>query len=55
VWLSSPVSGPQRFEYELDCGAWLQIRTKAELVALLVDELNEHFRVQGTPKINLKL
>ena len=27
VWLSSPISGPQRFEYALDSDLWLQIRT----------------------------
>ena len=32
IWLSSPISGPQRFEMELDDGLWYQIRTKEELI-----------------------
>lgn len=30
VWLSSPISGPQRFEYNE--GIWLQIKTGEEIV-----------------------
>ena len=44
IWLSSPLSGPQRFEYELDSEQWLQIRSKEELVTLLEKEFNESFR-----------
>ena len=44
IWLSSPLIGPQRFEYELDSEQWLQIRSKEELVTLLEKEFNESFR-----------
>ena len=43
IWLSSPISGPQRFEMELDDGLWYQIRTKEELIQLLEREFNSEF------------
>ena len=43
IWLSSPISGPQRFEMELDDGLWYQIRTKEELTQLLEKEFNNEF------------
>ena len=55
VWLSSPLSGPQRFEYELDTQEWLNIRTKEELVSLLEKEFNESFRTGSQPEVDLKL
>ena len=55
VWLSSPISGPQRFEYELDSELWLQIRSKDELIELLNSEFNEHFVQEGQPQIDIKL
>ena len=55
VWLSSPISGPQRFEYELDTQEWLQIRTNEELVALLNKEFNDHFKDSSQTEIDLKL
>ena len=47
IWLSSPLSGPQRFEYELDKEKWIQIRTGDELVDLLEREFNQSFRQEG--------
>ena len=55
IWLSSPLSGPQRFEFELDTEEWLQIRTNEELLSLLNREFNESFRVAGQAEIDLKL
>ena len=55
IWLSSPLSGPQRFEFELDTEEWLQIRTNEELLSLLSREFNESFRVAGQAEIDLKL
>ena len=55
IWLSSPLSGPQRFEYELDSEQWLQIRSKEELVTLLEKEFNESFRQADQPEIDLKV
>ena len=55
VWLSSPISGPQRFEYELDQEQWVQIRTDEELVTLLSREFNEGFIADGEAEIELKL
>lgn len=38
IWLSSPISGPQRFDYH--AGAWLQVRTNEDLLQLLASEWN---------------
>ncbi|KAJ3022668.1 hypothetical protein HKX48_005598 [Thoreauomyces humboldtii] len=40
IWLSSPVSGPKRFDYSLEAEAWLCVRTGEELVGLLNTELS---------------
>ena len=42
VWLSSPITGPQRFEYQLE--KWLQVRTGEDLIVLLETEFNGEFR-----------
>ena len=44
VWLSSPISGPQRFEYDLDKEQWIQIRSNEEIIDLLQREFNELFK-----------
>ncbi|CAL5403556.1 unnamed protein product [Camellia sinensis] len=41
IWLSSPVSGPSRFDCDQDAQAWVYRRTKANLVEVLKNEL-EH-------------
>lgn len=41
IWLSSPLSGPQRYEYEHINNQWLNIRNKVELNFLLTDEINK--------------
>ncbi|KAL7185661.1 hypothetical protein ACSBR2_027585 [Camellia fascicularis] len=41
IWLSSPVSGPSRFDWDQDAQAWVYRRTKANLVEVLKNEL-EH-------------
>ena len=38
IWLSSPVSGPQRFAE--DAGEWHQIRSGQDLINLLETEFN---------------
>ncbi|XP_078438476.1 frataxin-like protein [Wolffia australiana] len=39
IWLSSPLSGPSRFDWDGTKQCWLYRRTKAELLHLLQDEL----------------
>ncbi|KAJ7528607.1 hypothetical protein O6H91_15G010300 [Diphasiastrum complanatum] len=41
IWLSSPVSGPARFDWHEDKKAWVYRRTKAKLMSLLEKELGE--------------
>uniref|UniRef100_A0A2P2IQJ0 ferroxidase n=1 Tax=Rhizophora mucronata TaxID=61149 RepID=A0A2P2IQJ0_RHIMU len=41
LWLSSPVSGPSRFDWDQDSGTWIYRRTKANLYKLLESELEQ--------------
>eukprot|EP01018_Ginkgo_biloba_P005026 Gb_30614 [translate_table: standard] len=40
LWLSSPVSGPARFDWDRENQAWIYRRTKADLLRLLENELS---------------
>ncbi|CBI17994.3 hypothetical protein VitviT2T_018028 [Vitis vinifera] len=46
IWLSSPVSGPSRFDWDQSAQAWVYRRTKANLSKLLETELE---KLCGTP------
>ncbi|KAK6919456.1 Frataxin/CyaY [Dillenia turbinata] len=41
LWLSSPVSGPLRFDWDHNAQAWIYRRTKANLVEVLESELEK--------------
>ncbi|XP_078171607.1 frataxin-like protein [Carex rostrata] len=41
IWLSSPVSGPSRFDWDASISAWVYRRTKSNLTKLLEEELQE--------------
>lgn len=41
LWLSSPVSGPFRFDWDRNAQAWVYRRTKAHLLKLLESEMEE--------------
>ncbi|XVE66284.1 hypothetical protein DITRI_Ditri08aG0068000 [Diplodiscus trichospermus] len=41
IWLSSPVSGPSRFDWDHNAQAWVYRRTKANLGNLLKSELKQ--------------
>ncbi|XVF01864.1 hypothetical protein REPUB_Repub04eG0126000 [Reevesia pubescens] len=41
IWLSSPVSGPSRFDWDHNAQAWVYRRTKANLLKLLESELEQ--------------
>ena len=44
LWLSSPISGPQRYELADRSGdEWLQVRSRQNLTSLLETEFNQHF------------
>ncbi|GLE08056.1 hypothetical protein PINS_up018989 [Pythium insidiosum] len=39
IWWSSPISGPRRYEFDAETGAWLSTREKAELFECLQQEI----------------
>eukprot|EP00262_Sarcandra_glabra_P016369 TRINITY_DN5311_c0_g1_i2.p1 TRINITY_DN5311_c0_g1~~TRINITY_DN5311_c0_g1_i2.p1 ORF type:complete len:200 (+),score=21.10 TRINITY_DN5311_c0_g1_i2:122-721(+) len=41
IWLSSPVSGPSRFDWDRESRGWIYRRTKANLLQLLESELEQ--------------
>ncbi|KAK9085032.1 hypothetical protein Sjap_025443 [Stephania japonica] len=41
LWLSSPVSGPLRFDWDRNSEAWVYRRTKVHLLQLLENELEQ--------------
>ncbi|KAK6918941.1 Frataxin/CyaY [Dillenia turbinata] len=41
LWLSSPVSGPSRFDWDHNAQAWIYRRTRANLVEVLESELEK--------------
>ena len=55
IWLSSPISGPSRFEYfkddENSTGIWKHYRTEECLLQILNKEFNEKFAKSDSEKI----
>ncbi|KAK6142494.1 hypothetical protein DH2020_022842 [Rehmannia glutinosa] len=41
IWMSSPVSGPSRFDWDQDAQAWIYRRTKQNLIHVLETELEK--------------
>lgn len=41
IWLSSPMSGPARFDWDREKQAWIYRRTKANLLTLMETELSD--------------
>lgn len=41
IWLSSPVSGPARFDWDAKNRCWVYRRTKSEILELLEKEINQ--------------
>lgn len=41
IWLSSPVSGPKRYEFKELMNAWVNVKDGTKIKALLDDELSE--------------
>lgn len=41
IWLSSPISGPQRYEYDENTKEWINVRDKVTKISSLInDEIN---------------
>ena len=41
IWLSSPVSGPLRYDFSHDAMAWVNSRDGHDLLPLLVDDFEQ--------------
>ncbi|CAA3020413.1 frataxin, mitochondrial [Olea europaea subsp. europaea] len=41
IWMSSPVSGPSRFDWDQNAQAWIYRRTKGDLMKVLETELEQ--------------
>ncbi|KAG8364635.1 hypothetical protein BUALT_Bualt18G0017900 [Buddleja alternifolia] len=41
IWMSSPVSGPSRFDWDQNAEAWIYRRTKQDLIKVLETELEK--------------
>lgn len=52
IWLSSPISGPSRFEQS--DGKWKHYRTQEDILEMLNMEFNEKFAQNEREKIRLK-
>ena len=52
IWLSSPLSGPQRFELSLD-DQWLHWKSDEEITQILEKEFNEIIALEGEDPIKL--
>lgn len=52
IWLSSPVSGPQRFDFDLEVLDWVHTRDRSSLATVLSNDIShitgrkEHFEIQ---------
>jgi len=44
LWVSSPVSGPYKFEFEIEKKCWIDVKNNLELYELLNKEINELFK-----------
>jgi frataxin len=54
VWLSSPISGPQRYEFNLDSNKWLNIRNNINIYELLEKEFNSISADNSKGKVQFK-
>jgi frataxin len=53
IWLSSPISGPQRFEYDQDKDIWFNIRNSKNLLNILNEEFNKIIKDNNGKEIYL--
>ncbi|KMT12589.1 hypothetical protein BVRB_5g098290 isoform D [Beta vulgaris subsp. vulgaris] len=52
IWLSSPVSGPSRFDWDPASQAWIYRRNKATLSGILESELEQLFAVSERRRVS---
>jgi len=50
IWLSSPFSGPQRFEFNLKENKWENIRNKKSILLILEEEFNCILKSENSEK-----
>lgn len=55
IWLSSPRSGPQRFEYDEENHKWFNIRNKKDLLEIINEEIDDHLLQLGIKDTSIKL
>jgi frataxin len=56
IWLSSPFSGPQRFEFDKETKTWKQIRTGENILDILEKEFNQILKMNNiNEELNLKI
>jgi frataxin len=53
LWLSSPISGPQRFEFDLETNTWKNNRNSKDLYEILSEEFNKILIDNNIKDINL--
>jgi frataxin len=53
LWLSSPISGPQRFEFDLQSNTWKNNRNNRDLYEILSEEFNKNLIENNIKDINL--
>ena len=53
IWLSSPISGPQRFQFDQEEKIWKNIRNSKNLVSILNDEINQILKENNEMEIKL--
>lgn len=52
LWLSSPISGPFRFEFSEEKNKWYDVKNNIELYQLLMNDIN---KILEENKINYKI
>ncbi|GFP93759.1 frataxin mitochondrial [Phtheirospermum japonicum] len=53
IWMSSPVSGPSRFDWDQDARSWVYRRTKQDLIKVLETELEKLYTQEQEELIHL--
>lgn len=54
IWLSSPISGPQRFEFDLSTNSWKNNRNGGEIYKILNQEMNSILK-EASSSIDIKI
>ena len=49
IWLSSPVTGPQRYDFCVSTNSWLNSRDQRELFSRVSDDFNQLMGEEGMP------